>query len=176
MKQKIKELVEKLASELNWSVSFKDLSDTLTHITFTGKVIGGKEFEFDVECDDNDTEEMIYNVRDYFESFDPEEKATSWIESTHIAFNFEDVVREMSSCRNHLGNLLSNLEDNSSSLYEASLSKYKVQITETFQRVVEVDGYNIAHACGIANDMWYRDEIDLDLNDFKNADFEPYEE
>lgn len=50
------------------------------------------------------------------------------------------------------------------------MDTYKVTITETSKREVEVEADSRAEAEDIVNDMWYRGEIILDADDFVEMD------
>ena len=50
--------------------------------------------------------------------------------------------------------------------------KYKVQITETIQRIVEVDAPSAEDACMAVRQQYRNEEIVLDDGDHKGTDFE----
>lgn len=50
--------------------------------------------------------------------------------------------------------------------------KYNVQITETLQRIVEVEATSAEDACVSVRQMYRNEEIVLDEGDYKGADFE----
>jgi len=51
------------------------------------------------------------------------------------------------------------------------MKTYKVTITETSKRDVEVEADSAEEAEDIVNDMWYRGEIILDADDFFEVDY-----
>lgn len=54
--------------------------------------------------------------------------------------------------------------------------KFKIEITETLQKVVEVEAENLTEAVGTVEDMWYGSEIILTADDFIKVDFSEYKE
>ena len=54
------------------------------------------------------------------------------------------------------------------------MAKYKVEVTETLQRVMEVDADNKEQAEAQVREMYRREEIVLDEGDFRGVEFEPY--
>ena len=56
------------------------------------------------------------------------------------------------------------------------MPKYKIEITETLQKVVEVEAETLKDAFDIAEDMWNGNEIMLYADDFKGVEFSEYEE
>lgn len=50
--------------------------------------------------------------------------------------------------------------------------KVKIQITETLQKIVEVDAYDAEIAEDIVMDRYNQEEIILTFKDFKDVDFE----
>ena len=51
------------------------------------------------------------------------------------------------------------------------MAKFKVEITETLRRVVEVEAANICEAADIVEDMWKNSEVVLDADDFDEVEF-----
>lgn len=56
------------------------------------------------------------------------------------------------------------------------MPKYKIEITETLQKVVEVEAETLKDALGITEDMWNGNEIMLYADDFKGVEFSEYKE
>ena len=56
------------------------------------------------------------------------------------------------------------------------MAKFKVEITETLQRIVEVEAETLSEAFGSVEDMWKGNEIILTADDFTNVEFSEYEE
>ena len=54
--------------------------------------------------------------------------------------------------------------------------KYKIEITETLQKVVEVEAETVKDALGTVQDMWYGTEIVLTADDFVGVDFAEFKE
>ena len=50
--------------------------------------------------------------------------------------------------------------------------KYKVEITETLQRIVEVESEDAESAISAARQMYRNEDIVLDDGDYKGVDFE----
>lgn len=56
------------------------------------------------------------------------------------------------------------------------MAKYKIKVTETLQKVVEVEAETVKDALGIVEDMWNGSEIILFADDFKGVEFSEYKE
>ena len=56
------------------------------------------------------------------------------------------------------------------------MSKYKVEITETLSRIIEVEAENEDGAVSKINDFYKQEKIVLDSNDYLDTKIEIYEE
>ena len=48
--------------------------------------------------------------------------------------------------------------------------KYKIEYTETLQRIIEIEANSEAEALSIADEKYYSEEIILDDNDYKGVE------
>lgn len=55
------------------------------------------------------------------------------------------------------------------------MKKYKIEITETLQKVVEIDAESLEEALYKAKLMYRMQEVVLDESDFVEAEFEPFD-
>lgn len=56
------------------------------------------------------------------------------------------------------------------------MKKFKIKITETLQKVIEVEAENLTEAVGTVEDMWYGSEVILTADDFIQVDFSEFKE
>ena len=54
--------------------------------------------------------------------------------------------------------------------------KFKIEITETLQKAVEVEAESLKEALGTVEDMWSGNEIILNADDFVHVDFTEFKE
>ena len=55
------------------------------------------------------------------------------------------------------------------------MKKYKIEITETLQKVIEIDADDIDTAILIAKKKYRNQEVILNENDFIEAEFKPFD-
>lgn len=182
MEQKLKDLVETLGNELGWSVSFDGGSEVLTSVDFNRRSNAGQDFHCIVDCTESNADELIDNISQYYENFDPEESAMLWCDHTTgkgingAPHHLKDLIKDMEECEEQLHQLALKFEDKRHELRQASIHKIKVVVTETLQRIVEVDAYDSSDACERVETMCDEEKIVLDWDDFKTRNFEPYED
>lgn len=56
------------------------------------------------------------------------------------------------------------------------MKKFKIKITETLQKVIEVEAENLTEAVGTVEDMWYGSDVILTADDFIQVDFSEFKE
>ena len=65
-----------ICEQLGWNVIKYDKEIELAQYS-----PAGEDFSFILVCDPNDAEEIISELQDYYESFDPEEHVVEWIDA-----------------------------------------------------------------------------------------------
>jgi len=103
----LKQLIEK-AESLDWNVSEYE-----NDIEFSKCSPAGQDFSFTIDKSD-DTEEMISNVYDYYNSYDPSEEASYWLdESGHgkngAPYDMKDLYDDMVACKEMINELYQEL-------------------------------------------------------------------
>lgn len=182
MEQKLKDLVETLGNELGWSVSFDGGAEVLISVDFNQQSNAGQDFHCIVDCIDNNADELIDNISQYYENFDPEEAAMLWCDHTTgkgingAPHHLKDIIKDMEECEEQLHQLALKFEYNRHELRQASIHKVKVQVTEHLQKVVEIDAINGSDACEKVEEMVNGSEIILTADDFTTRNIEPYED
>ena len=178
MEQKFKDVISEIAEEQGFSVSFDD-RDVSTDVEFECYSNLGQDYVFTISVVDNNPDGFIDDLECYCDDYDYDEETTQWIgEDGHgkncAPYRLEDVLNSAKEIGCKLFNLLRAFIKATSRLRDAARGKMLVQITETLQRIVEVDAYNEDDAIERAQELIRNDDVVLDYNDFVERDIEIY--
>ena len=181
MVQRLKDKIAEIAEEQGWSVSFHDKERVLTEVEFECYSSVGQDYCFTITVVDNDPEEFVNELGYYCNGYDFEEEAARWIgDDGHgkngAPYRIADILKSAKEIEGKLSGLQAAFEKASSELKDAARRKIKVQITETLQRIIEVDAYNEDDAVESARTMINRENAVLDYNDFVERNVEIYNE
>ena len=94
--------VEKIASDLGWSVSWDKYGDGSKFVMFSQSSPAGQDFNFEVDYKTLD--EIRNKIFDYYESYDPSYEAYLWLDGSGHGTNgapYEmiDVYKDMEDCK-----------------------------------------------------------------------------
>lgn len=179
MIQRLKDKIADIAEKQGWSVSFHDKERVLTEVEFECHSSTGQDYCFTITVVDNDPEEFVIELDYYYNGYDFEEEATMWIGDyghgkNGAPYRIADILKSTKEIEDKLLRLQAAFEKASSELKDAARYKTKVQITETLQRIIEVDAYNEDDAIESARAMINRKDVVLDYKDFVERNVEIY--
>ena len=129
----------------------------------------------------NDPNEFLKNLDDYYENFDPDSEALNWCDKEGHGINgapkrFKDIIIDFEEIEKEIKELLEVFNLQKDELEKAVIHKVKVQVTEYLQKVVEVDAINGRDACEKVEEMVNGSEIILTADDFTTRNIELYED
>lgn len=94
------EQIINVAAGLGWDVETDTSKPNLVEFDFQLYTPKGQDFSFSVEMKDNDTDNFLSKIEEYYEDFDPDYEAYLWIgtdgHGKHGAlYHIKDIVTDM---------------------------------------------------------------------------------
>lgn len=181
MNQKLLDLIISIGQIKGWAVDFLDHDTKLVDVCFQRYSPAGKDFNMEIEMPDNDPNEFLANLSNYYENFDPDGEALNWCDKEGHGINgapkrLKDIIIDFEEIEKEIKELLEVFNLRIEDLEKAAIHKVKVQVTEYLQKVVEVDAINDCDACEKVEEMINGSEIILTAEDFTTRKIEPYED
>lgn len=158
MEQKLLDLIIHIGQVRGWAVDATDNGNDLAYIFFQRYSPAGQDFNMSIEMPNNDTNEFLKNLDDYYENFDPDSEALNWCDKEGHGINgapkrLKDIIIDFEEIEKEIKELLEVFNLQIEELEKAAIHKVKVQVTEYLQKVVEVDAINGSDACDKVEEM-----------------------
>lgn len=181
MEQKLEELIIEIAAGEGWTVDIYEINENVDNICFQCYSPAGKDFSFDVEVKNNNPEILLKGMADYYDDFNPDREALQWCDEEGHGTNgapkrLKNIIIDFEKIEEVIHRLLLTLQRRKKELEQAAIHKVKVQITETLQKIVEVDAINDEDACEQVEEFVNGSEIILSGDDFIGREIEAYGE
>lgn len=181
MEQKLLDLIIHIGQVRGWAVDATDNGNDLAYIFFQRYSPADQDFNMSIEMPNNDPNEFLKNLDDYYENFDPDSEALNWCDKEGHGINgapkrLKDIIIDFEEIEKEIKELLEVFNLQIEELEKAAIHKVKVQVTEYLQKVVEVDAINGSDACDKVEEMVNGSEIILTADDFTTRNIEPYED
>ncbi len=122
--QKLIDRIAEIAEENGWSVNVEEmktmngepLTDGSVDLTFSQYTDAGQDFSFTAEMKEGDIYDLIQNISDYYDGYDPDEEAILWVGPDGHGKNgaphrISDIVKDMEQCESMIKELLDTLID-----------------------------------------------------------------
>lgn len=106
--QKLIDRIAEIAEENGWSVNVEEmktmngepLTDGSVDLTFSQYTDAGQDFSFTAEMKEGDIYDLIQNISDYYDGYDPDEEAILWVGPDGHGKNgaphrISDIVKDM---------------------------------------------------------------------------------
>lgn len=180
MEQKLLDLVISIGRNKGWAVDTTDNDNDLAYIFFQRYSPAGQDFNMSIEMLDNDPNDFLENLSNYYEDFDPDGEALNWCDIKGHGIKgapkrLKDIIIDFEYIEREINELIEVFNLQIEELEKAAIHKVKVQVTEFLQKVVEVDAINGNDACDKVEEMVNGSEIILTADDFTTRNIEPYE-
>ena len=104
-----------VAAGLGWNVATNTSKPNLVEFDFQLYTPKGQDFSFSVEMKDNDTYNLLSEIEEYYEGFDPDYEAYLWIgtdgHGKHGApYHIKDIVTDMEEAEAQIKTLYETLK------------------------------------------------------------------
>lgn len=179
MEQKLEELIIEIAADEGWTVDIYEINEKVENVCFQRYSPSGQDFSFQVEIKDNNPMSLIKEMADYYDDFNPDREALQWYDEKGHGTNgapkrLKDIIIDFEKIEEAIYQLQLIYQRRKKELEQAAIHKVKVQVTETMQKIVEVDAINDEDACDKVEEMVNGSEIILTGDDFVGREIEPY--
>lgn len=179
MERKLEELIIEIAANEGWSVDISEINENVDNICFQCYSPAGKDFSFDVEVKNNNPEILLKEMTDYYDDFNPDREALLWCDENGHGLRgapkrLKDIIIDFEKVEEAIHQLLLTFNGLKKKLEQAAIHKVKVQITETLQKIVEVDAINGEDACDKVEELVNGSEIVLTADDFTTREIKAY--
>lgn len=109
------EQITTVAAGLGWNVATNTSKPNLVEFDFQLYTPKGQDFSFSVEMKDNDTDNLLSEIEEYYEGFDPDYEAYLWIgtdgHGKHGApYHIKDIVTDMEGAEAQIKTLYETLK------------------------------------------------------------------
>lgn len=180
MEQKLIEKITEIGEKKGWKVDFSENDKTHVDVYFQRYSPAGQDFNMSIEMLDNDPNDFLENLSNYYEDFDPDGEALNWCDIKGHGIKgapkrLKDIIIDFEYIEREINELIEVFNLQIEELEKAAIHKVKVQVTEFLQKVVEVDAINGNDACDKVEEMVNGSEIILTADDFTTRNIEPYE-
>lgn len=96
----IVEQITTVAAKLGWNVETDTSKPNLVAFDFQQYTMHGQDFSFNVEMKNDDTDSLMSQIEEYYESFDPDYEAHLWIGTdghgkNGAPYHIKDIVTDM---------------------------------------------------------------------------------
>ena len=181
MERKLEELIIEIAANEGWSVDISEINENVDNICFQCYSPAGKDFSFDVEVKNNNPESLLKEMADYYDDFNPDREALQWCDQDGHGINgapkrLKDIIIDFEKVEEAIHQLQLTLQRRKKELEQAAIHNVKVQVTETLQKIVEIDAVNDEDACDKIEELVNGSEIILTEEDFIEREIEAYGE
>lgn len=179
MEQKLEEMIIEIAANEGWSVDIYEISERVDNVCFQRYSPAGQDFSFDVGIKNNSPERLLKEMADYYDDFNPDREALQWCDQDGHGINgapkrLKDIIIDFEKVEESIHQLQLTFNCLKKSLEQAATHKVEVQITETLQKIVEVDAINGEDACDKVEELVNGSEIILTADDFTGREVEAY--
>ena len=104
-----------VAAGLGWNVATNTSKPNLVEFDFQLSTPNGQDFSFSVEMKNNDTYNLLSEIEEYYEGFDPDYEAYLWIgadgHGKHGApYHIKDIVTDMEEAEAQIKTLYETLK------------------------------------------------------------------
>ncbi len=181
MERKLEELIIEIAANEGWSVDISEINENVDNICFRCYSPAGQDFSFDVEAKNNNPGSLLREMADYYDDFNPDREALQWCDENGHGVRgapkrLKDIIIDFEKVEEAIHQLQLTLQRRKKELERAAIHKVKVQVTETLQKIVEIDAINNEDACDKIEELVNGSEIILTEEDFIEREIEAYGE
>lgn len=179
MERKLEELIIKIAEDEGWTADIYEINEKVDGVCFQCYSPAGQDFFFDVEVKDNDPMSLLREMADYYDGFNPDREALQWCDEDGHGINgapkrLKDIIIDFEKIEEAIHQLHLAYRSQKENLGQAAIRKEKVRITETLEKIVEIDAINEEDAWEKAEELVNGEEIILTADDFKGREIETY--
>lgn len=172
-----KDFISGVGLEHDWQVFFTEENKFLTIVEFQRYTSAGQDYSFSIDVNDNDPQDFLDNLEEFYNDFDYEEEAMLWVGKDGHGKNgapyfLTDILKDTKEIDDCLHQLYNAFEKDKDKLFKAARHKIRVQITEYLQKTIEVDAFNEEYAIAKAQDMINDDEVILTGDDFTSREYD----
>lgn len=105
-----------VASQKGWNVQTERMENGGIQFEFSQYTPFGQDFSFEADLTDDDPETLVRNIREYYESFDPDAEAYLWIGPdghgrNGAPYHIKNTVRDMEAAEEMVYQLYTALDE-----------------------------------------------------------------